>query len=231
MSGPGSHSQSPNGITPPSAGEPRLLASGYQGVVYLVEGPGGAAIVKRASGRGPLLALRRAMLRREYAIYQRLVGIAGIPACKGIGPDGELMLEFIRGHSLREAQPTAAQRERFFADLRDLILAMHRVGVAHGDLKRKDNILIGPGGRPYIIDFGTAIAAPPESGLVRYLLFRQMCRMDLNAWIKLKYRRQPGTLEPADRGYHRPTSIERIARVVRRAWRAATFRRWRNTRR
>ena len=27
---------------------------------------------------------------------------------------------------------------------------MHAAGVAHGDLKRKDNIIVGPGERPYL---------------------------------------------------------------------------------
>lgn len=218
-------------MAPASPGESRVLARGYQGVVYLVDGPAGPVIVKKASGRGLLRAARRVMLRREHAIYQRLAGVAGVPGCRGLKPDGQLMLEFIRGSSLREAQPEPAQRERFFADLLALILALHGAGVAHGDLKRKDNILIGPGNRPYLIDFGTAVAAGPGAGPVRRLLFRQMCRVDLNAWFKLKYQRQGAKMDPADLQYYRPTLPERIARVVRRTWRKVTFRRWRNARR
>ncbi|WKZ13267.1 MAG: hypothetical protein QY320_04635 [Gammaproteobacteria bacterium] len=231
MSGSGFERESGTAKASGSLCEERQIAGGYQGVVYLVAGPDGVSIVKRPDGRGPMRALRRAMLRREHSIYQRLPGIAGIPACMGLGPDGELRLEFVRGASLRDAQPAPEQREQFFADLRDLILTMHRAGVAHGDLKRKDNILIASGGRPYLIDFGTAIAVSPQSGWLRCWVYRQMCRMDLNAWIKLKYRHQRADIDPADRVYDRPTLAERLARVVRQTWRLVTLRRWRNARR
>ena len=216
---------------PPAPARPaRLLGRGYQGAVWLEDRPGGAVIVKRATGRGPALALRRAMLRREFAIYGRLHGIRGVPACHGMSGD-ELVLEFIDGQSLRETQPDAGRRESFFAELRELIESIHRAGVAHGDLKRKDNIFLGRDGRPYVIDFGTAIAASTDAGPLRRLLFRQLRRMDLNAWVKLKYQRQGVQISPEDDAMLRPTITERIARVVRRAWRSLTFRRLRKAHR
>ncbi len=218
--------------TPLSLGGPRkLLGRGYQGAVYLVETPGGPVIVKKAMGRALARVVRRAMLRREYSVYRLLHGIPGIPRCLGLHQDEELVLEFIDGRSLREAQLAPEERERVFAALLDLIQAIHRAGVAHGDLKRKDNILIGPGGRPYVIDFGTAVSAPPRAGIVRRMLFRQLRRTDLNAWVKLKYQRQWVEIAPADRQFFRPTLPERIARVARRAWHAVTFRRRRKARR
>jgi predicted Ser/Thr protein kinase len=212
---------------PPARSRP--LAQGYQGAVYLVDAPGGAVIVKTASGRGVLRSARRAMLRREHAVYQRLRGVTGVPACKGLDRSGDLLLEFIEGASLREARLAPPERERFFQRLLEVIQAVHCAGVAHGDLKRKDNILVGPGNQPYLIDFGTAVACPPGSGLLRRALFRQLRRMDLNAWVKLKYQRQGLDADPADLGYYRPTLAERFARLVRRAWRTATFRRWRKS--
>ena len=213
------------------AGASRLLASGYQGAVYLTETPRGAVIVKKPLGRGFARAVRGAMLRREYRIYQRLPGIPGIPRCLGLQHGDELVLEFIDGKSLRTLRDGPPDRERFFAALLQLIQAMHRAGVAHGDLKRKDNILLGPGGQPFLIDFGTAVSAPPGAGLLRRLLFRQLRRMDLNAWIKMKYRGQWSDIDPADLQYHHPTLPEWLARIIRRPWRALTFRRRRKARR
>ena len=210
---------------------PTLLASGSQGAVYLAETPGGLVIVKKPLGRGLLRAARRAMLRREHVIYQRLPGIPGIPRCFGMQHGEELVLEFIDGQSLRKLNDKLADRERFFEALLELLLAIHRAGVAHGDLKRKDNILLGPGGQPYLIDFGTAVAAPPGAGLLRRFLFRQLCRMDFNAWIKLKYRGRTADISPADLPYYQPTLVEWLARVVRRAWRSVTFRHQRKARR
>jgi len=212
----------------PDAGQPsRLLGRGYQGAAYLRDTAAGQMIVKTATGNRILRAARRAMLRREHGIYQRLQGIAGIPRCAGLERGEDLLLEYIEGQSLRDAVLLPPERERFFAALLELIQAIHRAGVAHGDLKRKDNILVGPDHLPYLIDFGTAVSSPEGAGFLRRFLFRQLRRMDLNAWVKLKYQRQRIEMDPVDLQFHRPTVAERGARVVRRVWRKVTARRWR----
>jgi predicted Ser/Thr protein kinase len=204
-----------------------LLARGHQGAVYLVAGPTGPLIVKKAVGPGIVRALRRAMLRREHSIYKLLDDVVGVPRCHGLREGDELILGFIDGCSLRQAKQSPAEREQFFTELLQLIQNIHRAGVAHGDLKRKDNILVGNDRHPYVIDFGTAISAPEGSGFLRRFVFRQLRRMDLNAWVKLKYQRQWSDLAPEDRQYWDPTWLERMLRPLRRAWRAVTLRRLR----
>lgn len=208
----------------PPVGASELLGQGYQGAVYRVQTESGPIIVKKAVGRGPVLWLRRLMLRREYRVYQMLGDIRGIPACHGLRHGSELVLEYVPGPSLREAGRPEGDRNVFFFELLMVIQALHDAGVAHGDLKRKDNILIGPGGQPFLIDFGTAIAVSPNAGRLRKWLYRQMMRIDLNAWVKLKYQRQGMAMEPADRAYYRPTWLERGARRLRRGWRKLTLR-------
>ncbi len=221
----------PGAVPAATPGPAILLGQGYQGAVYRVETAAGPVIVKKAIGRGLARSLRCAMLRREYAIYQLLATVHGVPACHGLRAGEELVLDLIPGSSLREPGQPAGDRSRFFAELLGLIQAMHQAGVAHGDLKRKDNILVGPGGRPYLIDFGTAVAAPAGAGWLRRWLFSQMCRMDLNAWVKLKYQRQLAEIDPADEQYYRPTWPEQVARVMRRTWRKLSLRRLRRSRR
>ena len=202
-----------------------LLSSGYQGTVYLVEEAGQRYVLKRPSGSLLTGWLRRAMLRREYAAYQRLQGIAGIPACAGLGPDGELKLEFIDGDSLRNAGYGLADKAVFFTALRELVQSIHAAGVAHADMKRKDNILVGRDGQPWLIDFGSAMLAD-ESGAG--WLFRQACRMDLNAWFKIKYQFVHDAPTAADREYFRPTRAESIVRALRKLWRKISRRQQRN---
>ena len=67
---------------------------------------------------------------------------------------------------------------------------MHAAGVAHSDLKRKDNIIVGSGERPYLIDFGIAVRRSARNGLFNRLVFARLKQMDLNAWVKLKYGRR-----------------------------------------
>ena len=68
-----------------------------------------------------------------------------------------LLLEFIEGQPLRLSDNELVDRDKFFSALLVLILATHRAGVAHSDMKRKENILVGREGMPYLIDFGSAI--------------------------------------------------------------------------
>lgn len=196
---------------------PVLLGRGYQGEAYRVDSDSGALILKRPHGGWPSSAARRWMLAREAAVYSRLAGIAGVPRCYGLTEDSQLVLEFLPGKSLRAAPETIADRDQFFARLLKIIRAIHAAGVAHADIRRKDNILIAPDGGPCIIDFGTAIVTSRSPGDGGWL-FRQVCRMDLNAWVKLKYQGREFALTPEDRALYRPTVIELMFRPLRDAW-------------
>lgn len=196
---------------------PVLLARGYQGEVYRADSDPGPLILKRPHGNRPWRAARRWMLAREAAVYTRLDGIAGVPRSYGLTADAQLVLEFLPGKSLRSAPETIADRDSFFMQLLAIIRAIHAAGVAHGDIRRKDNILIAPDGGPRIIDFGTAIISGRRPGDGGWL-FRQVCRMDLNAWVKLKYQGREFELTPQDQALYQPTVIERVFRPLRDAW-------------
>jgi predicted Ser/Thr protein kinase len=214
-----------------TAGAGRELGSGYQASVLLYRTVAGDVVVKKPHRGGPLGPVWRSLLRREHAVYERLEGIAGIPRSLGL-IDGEyLALELITGPSLREHEAQLADRDAFFAMLLATIEAMHGAGVAHGDLKRKDNIIVGPGERPYLIDFGIAVRRSARSGLFNRLVFARLRQMDLNAWVKLKYGRRidPETerdvLSAEDAAIYRPLLIERLARALRVPWQTITLRR------
>ena len=87
---------------------------------------------------------------------------------------------------------------------------MHAAGVVHGDLKRKDNIIVGPGERPYLIDFGVAWLRS-NSTLLNRVWFEPGKQMDYNAWIKLKYQRRTDSLSATDAALYRPLLIERYS--------------------
>jgi serine/threonine protein kinase len=213
------------------SGAGRALGSGYQASVRVYDTPLGSVVVKDPHRGGPLAGLWRHLLRREEAVYGRLNGIAGIPRSFGLVDGAYLALEYIEGHSLREHESRIADREAFFALLLATLKAMHGAGVAHADLKRKDNIIVGPGERPYLIDFGIAVRRSATSRLWNRLVFARAVQMDMNAWIKLKYGRrvdpgaEPGVLSAADAEVYRPLLLERIARAVRVPWQVITLRR------
>jgi len=210
-------------------GDGRALGKGYQGTVELYSTPAGEAVVKKPHRSSPLVPLWRRLLRREHAVYEQLAGVPGVPRTYGL-IDGEyLALEYVAGVPLRSNESTLSDRAAFFAALLATIRAMHAAGVAHADLKRKANIIIGPGERPYLIDFGIAVRRG-ESALGR-AWFEHAVQGDYNAWIKLKYGRRIEPAEAAsvlsaeDAALYRPLWTERIARAVRVPWQAITLRR------
>lgn len=210
-------------------GRGRLLGRGYQARVYLLDAPIGRVVVKQAYGPPILRRVGLRALRREAAVYERLRGVAGVPRSYGL-VDGHLVLEHIDGPSLRRHQDRLEDRERFFTRLLETLDAMHAAGVAHGDLKRKDNVLVGPGERPYVIDFGIAWCVDPDSSRWRRRVFDVLCQMDYNSWLKLKYRRRfedAENVSPPDAERYRPLLLERAARAVRIPWQRITLRRLR----
>lgn len=199
------------------------LGEGYQARVSRISTPQGDLAVKRPRRGTLLMPLARAAIRREYAAYQRLSRVDGIPRAHGLIGEDWLVLDFVPGSFLRAEQDRIGDPERFYTRLLTTIQAMHAAGVAHGDLKRKDNVIVSADEQPYLIDFGIA-RVRGRSGLDN-LLFGFTQQLDLNAWIKLKHGRMPVSLPPADALLYRPLLIERIARWIRIPWQKLTLRR------
>ncbi len=210
------------------SGESEATASlGYQGSVRTYQGPAGAFVIKAPAGRGLRRILGRAAIRREEHVYGRLRGIPGIPECYGRIGGQYLVLAHIPGGTLHARESDLRDREKYFAGLLATLRKMHDAGVAHGDLKRKRNILVGPGEQPFVIDFGIAVLANGQRGF----LFELVRQVDRNAWVKHKYRGQMNDIAVEDAPLYKPMRSESLMRVLRTAWHAATLRRWRKRRR
>ena len=188
-----------------------VLARSNQGLVYRLSAGDRQFAVKAAAGRGPLLAINRHALRREHRAYHRLAGVAGIPRCHGLIEGRWLVLDFVEGEAFRNARPGPD----FFDRLLKTIRAMHEHGVAHGDLKRKSNLMVDASGHPVLLDFGAATLLRPGRHPVNHRLFEFMCRTDLNAWVKLKYGGYSDVSE-ADKALLRRSWLERALSLSRR---------------
>ena len=186
-----------------SSGKP--LGVSNQGEVKRFELNGHPLAIKATKGWGLLRHLRQKNLGREFQAYQRLDGIAGFPRCHGLINDAWLVLDFVPGQSIRDA--AIENRAEFFDCLLRTIQQMHEAGVAHGDLKRKSNILVDQRQQPVIIDLGTAVLRPERPFPLRQRLFDFVRQTDLNAWVKLKYGGYEG-VSTADRQYLRRSRIE-----------------------
>ena len=92
---------------------------------------------------------------------------------------------------------------------------MHHVGVAHADLKKKDNLLVVEGKKPYVIDFGVAVVRKPGFAPVNHYLYDIAGTFDFNAWVKLKYDGNYANITPEDKEYFNRTVIEKVSRWIK----------------
>ena len=188
-------------------------AGGSQSHVYVYVDPAGRYAVKIPRGNPLWGWVERWIIRRERSIYARLDGLPGIPRCHGLVDGRYLVLDYVEGESFRAAQARLDPAHPFFERLREIIEAVHGRGVAHTDLKRKDNLLVQAGDTPCIVDFGAAMVRggnPLSRGL-----FRIARQFDRNAWIKLKYDGYRN-IAPEDRTHLRRLGIERASHWIKR---------------
>jgi predicted Ser/Thr protein kinase len=190
-----------------------ILSRGYQGHVYLYEDKGSRLIIKAPMGWGLGRWIRLLMLRNEFRIYSKLSEIKGIPRCHGLLDNRYLVLEYINGIPIRTARIT--ERNLFFERFLVLIKGLHEAGVAHTDLKKKDNVLVVGGTMPYIIDFGVAIFRKPGFAPINHCLYNLASTFDFNAWVKLKYSGRYEDVTEKDSIYYNRTLIEKVSRWIK----------------
>ena len=208
-----------------------MIGRGYQAVVRQLTSDVGELVVK-SPHQNPFLAwFGRRSIQREAQVYDSLRGLEGMPRSYGLADSEHLVLEHVAGPTLRAASAVLDDRDRFFDQLLESIRAMHEAGVAHGDLKRKENTLVGPDETPCIIDFGVACLRRDSAQGLRRKRFELMQQMDLNAYIKLKYGPFTDNMSPRDAALYRPLLIERWARRARGPWKFLTLRGARKRRR
>jgi predicted Ser/Thr protein kinase len=193
--------------------ERNILATSNQGTVLLFEGDGIKLVIKSAMGRGAVLKARQATLEREYAAYQRLDGVVGVPVCYGMLAERYLVMEFIDGTPYRQA--TWQDRDSWFTGLLEIIRAFHEHGVSHGDLKSKGNIIVGSDQKPYVIDFGTTFIHKDGFHPINNRLFEYGKRLDINAWVKHKYHGRYRDASAEDRELLDYSMLEYVVRKLR----------------
>lgn len=197
------------------------VARGHQGALFAAETGGCRILVKSAEGNPVSSWIRRRMLRREHRAYERLKGVQGIPYCFGIYDGRYLVLESIQGQTLRNA--LVLDRASFYRKFFGIIEEMHSRGVTHGDLTRKDNILVDEQERPVLVDFGVSTIYKPGWHPINHLAFRFFSQHDLNAWLKYKYNGRRESMAAEDAPYYRPLLLDEAARRIKRALRPSRF--------
>lgn len=97
-------------------------------------------------------------VHRELRTLDRLRGLPGIASRRFQLSAIALAYPFMPGQPLSAVRRAAGTLPAsFFRSLETLVLKMHERGIVHLDMRNLSNVLVGTDGRPYLIDFQSAI--------------------------------------------------------------------------
>lgn len=104
----------------------------------------------------PMSWLGRWLANRERAMLRRLAGVRGIPAeCGPVSSGGRVLVNAV-AHAYVPGRPLGRSDwpgDAFFRELLTLLEEVHSRGIAYVDLHKRENIVRGMDGRPYLVDF------------------------------------------------------------------------------
>ena len=113
-----------------------------------------------------------------------------------------LALERVPGDQLADVHPRFPDKGPLLTRLRSAIDALHARGIAHLDLRGRENVMVTADGRIVLLDLGGAVWLRP-GGLVHRLLFPLLAAADEAAWVKWKEMLAPGELTERERAFAR----------------------------
>lgn len=152
-------------------GQPYLLKQIYKhdswAATALYEGHGRLITAKfnrqQRIGFIPMGWLGRWLARHEAALLHRLSDLPNMPRLLGhVMINGKrvrhaIARSYIAGHPMRSNEPLPVA---FFNELQQAISEVHRRNIAYMDLHKRENVIVGDDGRPYLIDFQVSYILP-----------------------------------------------------------------------
>ena len=192
---------------------PIHVGKGFQSSVHLVDWNGKPAAVKDFAQTPPLFRFLVApfLVRREVKALKHLDGTPGIPRFLGQIDRRAFAIEFVEGRPFSGIHQGEMPPE-VFPKMAKVVAAMHARGVAHGDLKRRSNLLLTPQNEVFIIDFAAAIIA---RGPISRWVMRELQQVDEKSLPRLKKFVAPELLTEEDKWkLENPTKLEKWAKKL-----------------
>ena len=137
--------------------------------------------------------------------------LEGVPRFYNVIDGLAIIVEEIPGKNIEGLEKENPLEETFFYDLRQLIEKVHARGLAHCDLKRAPNILIGDNGKPYIVDWSAAVSKSEFRFFPFNTIYRRFLEDDFNAVTKIKLTHIP---DEKQRYFYRSKG-EKLIRAIR----------------
>ncbi len=160
-----------------------------QADLRLVEAPEGRLVLKDYSDRPAWLrhTWGRWMCRREQAAYRAIAARIGAPPWLprffgSRGPDA-FAVAYRPGRPLSRSLADEAP-PGFVDEFEAAVRALHEVGIVHLDLRHRSNVLLDDAGQLVLLDFASALRAPPGGLRHRLLivLFGWIDRRAVRKW-------------------------------------------------
>ncbi len=196
-------------LRPPSPTRPRM---------WLIEEDGVRAVVKDFSTTSFWFrnVAGRFLVWRESRALRKLEDLAGVPRLYRVVDGLALVLEEIPGTSLADLETERVLSEDFFAACQQLVSLFHERGIAHCDLKRAPNIILGSNGHPNIVDWAAAIRQSEFSVYPLNRIYRRFLLDDELAIIKLKLKHCPHAVTEQEKStFEYRSGREKSVRAIR----------------
>ncbi|MBW2204043.1 MAG: hypothetical protein JRF52_08060 [Deltaproteobacteria bacterium] len=193
-------------------------SSSTRPAIWIVEENGVRAVVKDFSKNKLFFrnTVGRFLIWRERIAYRKLRGISGVPLLYRVIDGLALVTEEIQGRNLENLEKEMKLPDSFFEAMKKLVTHIHDKGLAHCDLKRAPNTLLGDNGLPYIIDWAASISEKEFRVPPLNLIYRRFKLDDHMAITKLKLRHSPETISSEEISrYNYRSWGERLIRAIR----------------
>lgn len=145
-----------------------------------------------------LKAVAKILVKREVRALARLQGSPHVPVLFGLVDPYRIMMEYIDG--VHPGNHARVQQHRMYLDAMDFLSSMHKAGIIHNDLRRK-NLIIHPHRGLVFIDFAAALITPgsaSSTGNKKWLLLcwliRKLQHADLFHLVRIKNTLSPEPL-------------------------------------
>ncbi|RSM64533.1 hypothetical protein DMB66_19610 [Actinoplanes sp. ATCC 53533] len=145
------------------------LGRGANAVTYRVRRDGTDWAMKvyagrAGAGRAALLTLRREAAQLAWVGHP---GLTGVHEVGQVADQAYMIMDLVDGRPLADVLATdrlpVGEAVRLGLAVADVLAAVHRAGLVHRDVKPQ-NIMLEPGGRARLIDFGMATRADRDGG-------------------------------------------------------------------
>jgi serine/threonine protein kinase len=149
----------------------------------------------------PMRWLGRILGQREAFFLRELQSVRNVPQLlPPVHIDGQVAphavaREYLPGHPLGDREYVG---DDFFAQLAEVLQQLHVRGIAYVDLHKRENVIVGDDGRPYLIDFQISQSTAtrlPLVGHVSRAVLRMLQHCDRYHMQKLCHRSRPDRLK------------------------------------